>query len=243
MVSGDGACRRSRWSSRRPPRAPTRAGPGPRDSRGCSSRWSSAGPLEPVLPQAIYGLDHDALGHLDLFLVPIGPGGGRDALPGGVRLTVRALTASTPSAGRRRGPRRPRSRAARRAGPQRLWASTWMLTIRPSAAASCCSPAISPAPIAAAAERRQQRDVDDPQVAGASVDVQPPGGSTVDLDHVEGALGVGPAVLRVLGVELHAAGTTRAARAPTRPGPAPRRAKRHRPRAGARGPRRSPGGG
>ncbi|HET6938233.1 MAG TPA: hypothetical protein VFI19_06500 [Nocardioides sp.] len=34
------------------------------------------GPLERVLPQAIYGLDHDALGHLDLFLVPIGPAEG-----------------------------------------------------------------------------------------------------------------------------------------------------------------------
>lgn len=31
-----------------------------------------AGPLEPVLPQATYGLDHETLGHLDLFLVPIG---------------------------------------------------------------------------------------------------------------------------------------------------------------------------
>lgn len=35
-----------------------------------------AGPLEPVLPQAIYDLEHDALGHLDLFLVPIGPSQG-----------------------------------------------------------------------------------------------------------------------------------------------------------------------
>jgi hypothetical protein len=34
------------------------------------------GPAEPVLPQMIYGLDHQDLGHLDLFLVPIGPAGG-----------------------------------------------------------------------------------------------------------------------------------------------------------------------
>ncbi len=34
------------------------------------------GPAEPVLPQAIHGLDHDTLGHLDLFLVPMGPDGG-----------------------------------------------------------------------------------------------------------------------------------------------------------------------
>jgi len=29
------------------------------------------GPREPVLPQATYGVRHDALGHLDLFLVPV----------------------------------------------------------------------------------------------------------------------------------------------------------------------------
>lgn len=31
------------------------------------------GPLEPVLPQAIYTLMHEDLGTLDLFLVPVGP--------------------------------------------------------------------------------------------------------------------------------------------------------------------------
>jgi hypothetical protein len=31
------------------------------------------GPLEPLLPQGIHRLEHDALGELDLFLVPIGP--------------------------------------------------------------------------------------------------------------------------------------------------------------------------
>jgi len=30
------------------------------------------GPVDPVLPQAIYGLDHDDLGHLDVFIVPVG---------------------------------------------------------------------------------------------------------------------------------------------------------------------------
>jgi hypothetical protein len=34
------------------------------------------GPAEPVLPQAIYGVDHEELGHLDLFLVPIGAAAG-----------------------------------------------------------------------------------------------------------------------------------------------------------------------
>jgi hypothetical protein len=33
------------------------------------------GPLQPALPQAIHGLDHADIGHLDLFLVPIGPDG------------------------------------------------------------------------------------------------------------------------------------------------------------------------
>ena len=31
------------------------------------------GPLEPVLPQRIYVLEHDDLGALEIFLVPVGP--------------------------------------------------------------------------------------------------------------------------------------------------------------------------
>lgn len=31
------------------------------------------GPSHPVLPQAIYHVDHPALGRLEIFLVPIGP--------------------------------------------------------------------------------------------------------------------------------------------------------------------------
>lgn len=31
------------------------------------------GPLEPVLPQQIYRIQHDSLGRMDLFLVPVGP--------------------------------------------------------------------------------------------------------------------------------------------------------------------------
>jgi hypothetical protein len=31
------------------------------------------GPMQPVLPQAIYRLEHDKLGVLELFIVPIGP--------------------------------------------------------------------------------------------------------------------------------------------------------------------------
>jgi hypothetical protein len=31
------------------------------------------GPRQPVLPQATYGLEHEAMGTLELFLVPVGP--------------------------------------------------------------------------------------------------------------------------------------------------------------------------
>ncbi len=33
------------------------------------------GPSTPILPQAIYTLEHEALGRLSLFLVPLGPAG------------------------------------------------------------------------------------------------------------------------------------------------------------------------
>jgi hypothetical protein len=50
-------------------------GAGPEGQQRLQFSLVFRGPLEPLLPQAIYGLDHDALGHLDLFLVPIGPAG------------------------------------------------------------------------------------------------------------------------------------------------------------------------
>lgn len=31
------------------------------------------GPIEPVLPQRVYRLEHDDLGQLELFIVPVGP--------------------------------------------------------------------------------------------------------------------------------------------------------------------------
>ncbi len=34
------------------------------------------GPLQPVLPQKIYLLEHQRLGRLEIFLVPLGPEGG-----------------------------------------------------------------------------------------------------------------------------------------------------------------------
>jgi tellurite resistance protein TehA-like permease len=34
------------------------------------------GPAQPVLPQATYRLDNAAMGTLEIFLVPLGPGGG-----------------------------------------------------------------------------------------------------------------------------------------------------------------------
>lgn len=33
------------------------------------------GPMEPIMPQRIYTLEHPELGRFDLFLVPIGPDG------------------------------------------------------------------------------------------------------------------------------------------------------------------------
>ena len=51
-------------------------GAGPQGQQRLQFSLVFRGPLEPVLQQAIYGLDHDALGHLDLFLVPIGPAEG-----------------------------------------------------------------------------------------------------------------------------------------------------------------------
>jgi hypothetical protein len=35
-----------------------------------------AGPLDQSLPQSTYTVEHDVLGRLDLFLVPVGPDGG-----------------------------------------------------------------------------------------------------------------------------------------------------------------------
>jgi hypothetical protein len=35
------------------------------------------GPLEPVLPQRIWPLDHEELGRTELFLVPVGPEDGK----------------------------------------------------------------------------------------------------------------------------------------------------------------------
>ena len=54
------------------------------------------------------------------------------------------------------------------------------------------------------AELGQQRDVHDPDLAVAAVDVEPPGGLAVDLDDVEARAGVVLAVVRVLRVELRA---------------------------------------
>jgi hypothetical protein len=47
----------------------------PGDTRGGRAPFTIVflGPLEPVLPQRIYPLEHDSLGTFDLFIVPIGP--------------------------------------------------------------------------------------------------------------------------------------------------------------------------
>jgi hypothetical protein len=38
------------------------------------------GPLEPIMPQGIYHVEHEHLGALDIFIVPIGPD--TDTTPG-----------------------------------------------------------------------------------------------------------------------------------------------------------------
>ena len=52
-------------------------GPESRDGEASARRRSFSvllrGPAEPVLPQAIYRIEHDEMGTMDLFLVPIGP--------------------------------------------------------------------------------------------------------------------------------------------------------------------------
>jgi hypothetical protein len=50
----------------------------------------------------------------------------------------------------------------------------------------------------------QERDVDDPDLARAAVDVEAPGRLAVDEDDVEGRLGVRLAIPRILRVELRA---------------------------------------
>ena len=117
VVSGGRAARRSRWSWSRRPRAPSRAGAGPRGSSGCSSRWCSAGRPSRCCRRRPTRSSHDALGELELFLVPIGPDARGHAVRGGVRLTARRSRRGPLHPAVDARPRRPRrSRAARRAG-------------------------------------------------------------------------------------------------------------------------------
>jgi uncharacterized protein DUF6916 len=50
-------------------------GPGPDGRQRRQFSLFFAGPVQPVLEQGTYPLHHDALGDLDLFLVPVGSGG------------------------------------------------------------------------------------------------------------------------------------------------------------------------
>jgi hypothetical protein len=45
----------------------------PSEGRGEPFSIVFRGPYEPVLPQRIYRIEHDELGALEIFLVPIGP--------------------------------------------------------------------------------------------------------------------------------------------------------------------------
>jgi hypothetical protein len=48
-------------------------GPGPQGQERRQFSLVFRGPASPVQPQSIYHLDHDGLGELEIFLVPIGP--------------------------------------------------------------------------------------------------------------------------------------------------------------------------
>jgi hypothetical protein len=50
-------------------------GPGPDGRARQQFALVFRGPVEPVLPQATYAVEHDELGRLEIFLVPIGPDG------------------------------------------------------------------------------------------------------------------------------------------------------------------------
>ncbi len=52
-------------------RPPGEVRPVPKKREPCSILFR--GPLEPVLPQQIYQIQHESLGRMDLFLVPVGP--------------------------------------------------------------------------------------------------------------------------------------------------------------------------
>lgn len=51
----------------------TQAAGGPSGTFRTSFAVLFHGPIEPVLPQGIYRLDHEQLGVLELFIVPVGP--------------------------------------------------------------------------------------------------------------------------------------------------------------------------
>jgi hypothetical protein len=50
-------------------------GPGPGGQQRRQFALVFRGPLEPVLPQATHAVEHDELGRMEIFLVPIGPDG------------------------------------------------------------------------------------------------------------------------------------------------------------------------
>jgi hypothetical protein len=49
------------------------------------------GPLEPILPQGIYRLEHEHLGALELFIVPIGPNKNANSAEGPTAMLYEAV--------------------------------------------------------------------------------------------------------------------------------------------------------
>src|SRR5579862_9806238 len=47
-----------------------------RDGRRAPFAIEFSGPIEPILPQHVYRLEHETLGTIDIFIVPLAPEGG-----------------------------------------------------------------------------------------------------------------------------------------------------------------------
>ena len=166
MASGPS---RPSWSRR--PRARSLVDRGRTASNGRSSRWSSWVIRACRKAPTTWSRGAGRLRHLP---GAARPGRRPHAVPGRFRLTARGIQPGS----RCRAPLHPavyadlgrhgEAEPRRRAAAARLWISTWMLSVRPDAAASSLQPADQPGADAGTSELRQQRDVHDPDVTAAA---------------------------------------------------------------------------
>ena len=182
-------------------------GPAPKDLTGRTKRAPFAllfrGPGEPLLPQRIYTVEHDAMGALDIFMVPVGRE--RDAL----------LYEAIFNYVRRRAVRSPFEEQVDLAVLEQAEAEPLVETERGIEALDVDTKRLAgsrrlPLQIAnqrradaVAAVGRQQCDVDDPDFFGRSINVQAAGGPAVARNHVVRGVGKPLPVVVVLRAELH----------------------------------------